>query len=93
MKEQDIILKDFGREAGNVVAELVQNCCRYDSTIRIIDSGKKYNPKSIFSTMTLNLVAGKVVMLTVDGNDEEYAMGQLIRFLAEEKEYKLGGVI
>lgn len=93
MTKAFVKLRDLESEYTNPIAELVQNCCRFDSEIHILQNGKKYNAKSIFSIMRMKLEEGSICEITVSGNDEEYAFMKTLNFLAEKTSMELGGVI
>lgn len=75
----------IGLQAGleaSPTALLVQKACQYTSKIYLeADSNKKVNAKSIMGMMTLGLQAGKDVLVTADGEDEEAAITEIEKFL------------
>lgn len=63
------------------VAMLVQEASKYDSSIYILKEGKKINAKSIMGMMTLGLTRGEDLVVNADGEDEEYALNGIEKFL------------
>jgi catabolite repression HPr-like protein len=64
------------------VALLVQVASQYESTIYVESEEKKVNAKSIMGMMSLGLVAGEEVTVTVDGADEEAAIENIEKYLS-----------
>ena len=64
------------------VAMLVQVASRYDSTVYLETCGKKVNAKSIMGMMSLGLINGEQVVVTVDGSDEKIALEDVGGFLS-----------
>lgn len=57
-----------------VIAELVQVACKYDSNSYAIAESKRINLKSIMGVMSLATIRSEEVTLEVDGKDEEEAI-------------------
>ena len=66
------------------VALLVQLASQYESKIYVESGSRKFNAKSIMGMMTLGLVEGEEIILTVDGDDENVASDSLEKFLIGE---------
>jgi len=64
------------------VALLVQVASQYESRIYIECEEKKVNAKSIMGMMSLGLAAGDEVTLHIDGEDEEAALENIEKYLA-----------
>ena len=64
------------------VAVLVQKASMHDSTIYIHAEGKKVNAKSIMGMMTLGLAAGEEVVVSANGDDEQNAMDDIVKYLS-----------
>lgn len=65
------------------VAVLVQVASQYASSIYVeTDDNKKVNAKSIMGMMTLGLAAGEEVLITANGDDEETAMEDIVKYLS-----------
>ena len=65
------------------VAVLVQVASQYASSIYVeTDDNKKVNAKSIMGMMTLGLAAGEEVSITANGDDEETAMEDIVKYLS-----------
>ncbi len=67
------------------IAVFVQKASQFESSIYVEHDSKRVNAKSIMGMMTLGLPAGEEVKVTVDGNDEELAMGEIEKFLQNEE--------
>lgn len=77
---------NLGNEAGaRPVAMLVQVASRYKSHINIQQDNRTVNAKSIMGMMTLGLVPGQQVEVSVDGEDENQAMENIEEFLSGKK--------
>ncbi len=63
------------------VAMLVQVASRYDSRVYVECGNKRVNAKSIMGMMSLALPTGTEVTITVDGADEQEAMGGIEAYL------------
>lgn len=57
-----------------VIAELVQVACKYESNSYAVAESKRINLKSIMGVMSLATITGNEVLLEIDGKDEEEAM-------------------
>lgn len=66
------------------VALLVQVASQYDSSIYVESGSKKINAKSIMGMMTLGLNQGEEIKVLVDGSDEETAMENIEKYLANK---------
>lgn len=63
------------------VAVLVQVASQYASSIYIESGDVKVNAKSIMGMMALGLSPGEDVTVSVDGEDEETAIGEIEKYL------------
>lgn len=57
-----------------VIAELVQVACKYESNSYALAESKRINLKSIMGVMSLATIRSEDVTLEVDGKDEEEAL-------------------
>lgn len=64
------------------VAVLVQVASQYTSSIYVEVEDKKVNAKSIMGMMTLGLTAGEEVIVSANGEDEENAMEDIVKYLS-----------
>ena len=64
-----------------VVAEIVSIANTYKSRIYFETESKVINAKSIMGMMTLNLLAGNEISISIEGEDEEAAMEGIENFL------------
>lgn len=60
-----------------VIAELVQVACKYESNSYAIAEDKRINLKSIMGVMSLATIKSDEVVLEVDGKDEEEAISAM----------------
>ncbi|MBO4981281.1 MAG: HPr family phosphocarrier protein [Lachnospiraceae bacterium] len=70
-----------GLEA-RLVAHLVQEASKYESTVHVISEGKKVNAKSIMGMMTLSLSNGDELEVIAEGKDEQAAVDGIEKFLS-----------
>ena len=64
------------------VAVLVQVASQYDSSIYVECDDRKVNAKSIMGMMTLGLTAGEEVVVSANGDDEQTAMDDIVKYLS-----------
>ena len=64
------------------VAVLVQVASQYNSSIYVEVEDKKVNAKSIMGMMTLGLTAGEEVVVSANGDDEQTAMDDIVKYLS-----------
>ena len=69
------------KEGARPIAMLVQVASQYKSSVSICQDNKTVNAKSIMGMMTLGLIPGQELEITVDGEDEEMAMQSIERYL------------
>lgn len=70
-----------GLEA-RTVAVLVQVASQYNSSIYVECDDGKVNAKSIMGMMTLGLTAGEEVVVSANGDDEQTAMDDIVKYLS-----------
>ena len=64
------------------VAVLVQIASQYNSSIYVECDDRKVNAKSIMGMMTLGLTAGEEVVVSANGDDEQTAMDDIVKYLS-----------
>ena len=64
------------------VAVLVQVASQYNSRIYVECDDRKVNAKSIMGMMTLGLTAGEEVVVSANGDDEQTAMDDIVKYLS-----------
>ena len=64
------------------VAVLVQVASQYNSSIYVECDDRKVNAKSIMGMMTLGLTAGEEVVVSTNGDDEQTAMDDIVKYLS-----------
>ena len=64
------------------IAMLVQVASQYSSSIYVEVEDKKVNAKSIMGMMTLGLAAGEEVVVSANGDDEQNAMDDIVKYLS-----------
>lgn len=64
------------------VAMLVQVASQYESRIQVESGDKHVNAKSIMGMMTLGLTAGEEVVVSANGDDEQTAMDDIVKYLS-----------
>lgn len=69
------------KEGARPIAMLVQVASQYKSSVNICQDNRTVNAKSIMGMMTLGMVPGQELEITVDGEDEEIAMKNIEEYL------------
>lgn len=64
------------------VAVLVQVASQYNSSIYVECDDRKVNAKSIMGMMTLGLTAVEEVVVSANGDDEQTAMDDIVKYLS-----------
>lgn len=64
------------------VAVLVQVASQYNSSIYVECDDRKVNAKSIMGMMTLGITAGEEVVVSANGDDEQTAMDDIVKYLS-----------
>ena len=64
------------------VAVLVQVASQYNNSIYVERDDRKVNAKSIMGMMTLGLTAGEEVVVSANGDDEQTAMDDIVKYLS-----------
>ena len=64
------------------VAVLVQVASQYNSSIYVECDDRKVNAKSIMGMMTLGLTAGEEDVVSANGDDEQTAMDDIVKYLS-----------
>lgn len=69
-------IKLYGQEhlQSRSAALLVQEACKYASSILIEQGGKTVNVKSMMGVLSLHMPTAQTMALLVDGTDEQMAM-------------------
>jgi phosphocarrier protein len=63
--------------------KLTQTAARFTSEVWLTRNGKRVNAKSIMGVMMLAAARGSVVLLEVDGADEERALREIAELVAD----------
>jgi len=82
-KQINVKLTD-GLEA-RPAALFVQVASKFNSYIYVHMQDKKVNAKSIMGMMSLGVLEGETIIVKAEGEDEEVAMAELIKFLGIEE--------
>lgn len=70
-----------GEESARPIAKLVQLASQFKSNIELRQDNMTVNAKSIMGMMTLGLVQGQKLEISIDGEDEETAMKDMEDYL------------
>ncbi len=81
---EKVIKVDSGLEARSV-ALFVQTASKFISKTQIQVDNKKANAKSIMGIISLSISDGENVIISAEGEDEEQAVCELIKFLKDNK--------
>lgn len=71
----------MGEDGARPIAMLVQLASQYKSNIELRHDNMTVNAKSIMGMMTLGLVQGQQLEISIDGEDEEAAMKEMENYL------------
>lgn len=63
------------------VAVLVQKASQFESKVFIESGNKRINAKSIMGMMSLGITQGEEVTISAEGEDEEAAVAELVKYL------------
>ncbi|NMA82259.1 MAG: HPr family phosphocarrier protein [Epulopiscium sp.] len=86
MIEKEIIVKiPTGLEA-RPAALFVQVASKFNSHVYVVIDEKKVNAKSIMGMMSLGVLEGEKIIIGAEGEDEEQAIAELMKFLTETRE-------
>lgn len=64
-------------------ALFVQVASKFSCSVYVHMQDKKVNAKSIMGMMSLGVIEGENILVATEGEDEEQAMQELIKFLGE----------
>ncbi|VAX76939.1 Phosphocarrier protein HPr [Serratia symbiotica] len=64
-------------------AQFVKEAKTFTSDITVTSSGKSASAKSLFKLQTLGLTQGTIVTIKANGTDEQKAVKQLVKLMAE----------
>lgn len=70
-----------GEEGARPIAMLVQLASQFKSNIELRRDNMTVNAKSIMGMMTLGLVQGQNLEISIEGEDEEEAMKEMENYL------------
>ena len=70
-----------GEEGARPIAMLVQLASQFKSNIELRRDSMTVNAKSIMGMMTLGLVQGQKLEISIEGEDEEEAMKEMENYL------------
>ncbi|MCI5731355.1 MAG: HPr family phosphocarrier protein [Eubacterium sp.] len=70
-----------GEEGARPIAMLVQLASQFKSNIELRRDSMTVNAKSIMGMMTLGLVQGQNLEISIEGEDEEEAMKEMENYL------------
>lgn len=83
MIKKEIMVRRSSGDDVESVALLVQLAGKFSSTVYFEKEGKRVNGKSIMGMMSIYLSEGSAVTLTVEGEDEIRAAGEIEDFLTK----------
>lgn len=73
-----------GEEGARPIAMLVQLASQFKSNIELRRDNMTVNAKSIMGMMTLGLVQGQNLEISIEGEDEEEAMKEMENYLTSK---------
>ena len=75
-----------GEEGARPIAMLVQLASQFKSNIELRRDNMTVNAKSIMGMMTLGLVQGQNLEISIEGEDEEEAMKEMENYLTRKEQ-------
>jgi len=81
MKEQKVVVEIPNGEDVRPIALLVQLANKFKSNIFLDMDDKHINAKSIMGMMSLGLNEGEKLIISAEGDDEELAMTEMVKFI------------
>lgn len=81
MKEQEVVVEIPNGEDVRPIALLVQLANKFKSNIFLDMDDKHINAKSIMGMMSLGLNEGEKLTISAEGDDEELAMTEMVKFI------------
>ncbi len=82
MKELDIVIENPTGLHARPAKVFVNAAKQFKSNIRVHHGAKKANAKSLISMLTLGVEQGSAIHITIDGEDEDEAFGELQAIIA-----------
>lgn len=83
MFQQDVTITAPNGLHTRPAAQFVKQAKNFTSDIQIISNGQSASAKSLFKLQTLVLSQGTVVTIAAEGEDEQTAVEQLVKLMAE----------
>lgn len=80
MRTKELTVSKNFAMSPDVIAELVQTACRFESSSYAIAEDKRINLKSIMGVMSLATIKSNDITIEIDGHDEENAIESLSKF-------------
>lgn len=91
MVKKEAIIKAVNGLHVRPASTFVKKAKEYSSEITIESDGKSVSGKSLFRLQTLELSAGKKLLICAEGEDEEIAASELAELIESFKEWILEG--
>ncbi|NLL71127.1 MAG: HPr family phosphocarrier protein [Epulopiscium sp.] len=89
MIEKEIVVKIPSGLEARPAALFVQVASKFNSHVYVVINEKKVNAKSIMGMMSLGVIEGETIIIGAEGEDEEQAIAELMKFLTDTKEVEL----
>ncbi|MGV3346151.1 phosphocarrier protein Hpr [Enterobacteriaceae bacterium LUAb1] len=83
MFQQDVTITAPNGLHTRPAAQFVKKAKEFLSEITVTCNGKSASAKSLFKLQTLGLTQGALVTLSAEGEDEQHAVEQLVKLMAE----------
>ena len=77
MKTSQMLISDPVGLHARPAALFVQTAQKYSANVSVAFNGKNANGKSLLSVLSLGVVQGSIISITVDGRDEDEALDSL----------------
>ncbi len=83
--EKEIIIKNKEGLHARPAALFVQTASKYDSVVRLKNKQDVVDGKSIMGILSLGAECGNKILLIVDGEDSQQAIGELEKILTQNE--------
>lgn len=79
--EKEVTVEDPNGIHARPASMFVQSAVKYSSDVKVVKDGEEYDGKSIMSILSLGLEYKSVIILKIEGSDEQEAMDALAPML------------
>ena len=84
MSKKSVTVSKITEKHDNIIAEIVQMACKFESEITLESDNRRINAKSIMGIMAFNPREGMTLDIIAEGVDEQDALVAIEKFLVCE---------